>query len=52
VAAKLLFLSYPICIVASFSSGWIYGKFGKRVPIFVGFILSVLALAFVPFLSN
>lgn len=52
VAGKLLFLSYPFCIVASFGSGWIYGKFGKRRPIFVGFILSVLALGFAPFLSN
>jgi MFS family permease len=51
-AAELLFFSFPFCIITSFGSGWIFGKFGRRKPIFTGYLIGVLGASIVPFVAK
>lgn len=40
-AAKLLGLSWPFYLVTTLSAGWIFVRFGRRLPIFCGYLVSL-----------
>jgi MFS family permease len=52
VAAKLLGLSWPFCLLTTLTSSYIFIKFGRRKPIFFGFLIGILGCLLVPFIAK
>lgn len=48
----LLFWTYPICLVTSLACGWIFMRFGRRTPLFIGLLLSVTGTLILPYLPH
>lgn len=48
----LLFWTYPICLVTSVACGWIFMRFGRKLPLFLSLLLSVIGTILVPFLPK
>ena len=48
----LLFYGMPFNLISSVFSGYIFNKFGRKKPIFIGFFMTLTILVFIPFVGT
>ena len=48
----LLFYGMPFNLISSVFSGYIFNRFGRKKPILAGFIVTITALLFIPFVGT